>query len=117
MLLDLQKFRPVRAGGMFLVAVGVVGLLFCVGGLLFYYDLTLTEPRFTFLMLVTTSGWHLITGLGIILQKMWGYYLMKLYLYLLLLGIPIGTYIALKSLRYIRDNQIEEFFRGKALSL
>jgi hypothetical protein len=117
MLLDLEKFRPVRAGGIFLATVGVVGLLFCAGGLLFYYDLTLTEPRFTFFMLVITSGCHLITGLGIILQKMWGYYLMKLYLYLLLFAIPIGTYIALKCLRYIRDNQIEEFFRGKALLL
>jgi hypothetical protein len=108
MLLDFNKFRPVRTGGILLITVGVAGLLF-------HFE-HLTDPRFKFFILVTTS-WHLITGLGIILQKMWGYYLLKLYLYVLLLAIPVGTYIAWQSLRYLRDNEIERFFQGKALQL
>src|SRR5688500_4953636 len=101
MLLDLDKFRPVRTGGILLITIGVAGLLF-------HFE-HLTDPRFTSFILVGT-GWHLITGLGIILQRMWGYYLLKLYLYVLLLAIPIGTYIAWQSLRYLRDNEIERFF-------
>lgn len=108
MLLDLDKFRPVRIGGLLLIMIGVAGLLF-------HFE-HLTDPSFRSFILVAT-GWHLITGLGIILQKMWGYYLLKVYLYVLLLAIPIGTYIAWQSLRYLRDNEIERFFQGKALQL
>jgi hypothetical protein len=108
MLLDFNKFRPVRAGGILLTTIGVVGLLF-------HFE-HLTDPRFRTFILVAT-GWHLITGLGIILQRMWGCYLLKFYLYVLLLGFPIGTYIAWQSLRYLRENEIERFFQGKALQL
>ena len=108
MLLDLEKFRPVRRGGVFLITIGVAGLL--------YYFQHLTDPRFrTFI--VVGIGWHLITGLGIVLRKMWGYYLLKFYLYALLLAVPIGTYIAWQSLGYLRDNEIKEFFQRKALQL
>ena len=110
MLLDLDKFRPVRTGGLLLIMTGVAGLLF-------HFE-HLTDPSFSFRsFILVATGWHLITGLGIILQKMWGYYLLKVYLYVLLLAIPIGTYIAWQSLRYLRDNEIERFFQGKALQL
>ena len=108
MLLDFNKFRPVRMSGILLITIGVAGLLF-------HFE-HLTDLRFRSFILVAT-GWHLVTGLGIILQKMWGYYLLKCYLYVLLLAIPIGTYIAWQSLRYLRDNEIEKFFQGKALQL
>jgi hypothetical protein len=108
MLLDFDKFRPVRTGGILLITIGVAGLLL-------HFE-HLTEPRFRSFILVAT-GWHLITGLAIILRKMWGYYLLKLYLYVLLLGVPMGTYIAWQSLRYLRDNEIEKFFQGKALQM
>jgi hypothetical protein len=108
MLLDYDKFRPVRLGGIFLVATGVVGFLF-------YFEY-LTDSRFSWFILVMPA-WHLITGLGVVLQKTWGYYLLKFYLYVLLLAVPIGTYIAWKSLMYIRDHDIENFFGRKVLRL
>ena len=108
MLLEYDKFRPVRTGGIVLVTIGVAGFWF-------HFE-HLTDPQFRWFILVTTS-WHLITGLGVILQKMWGYYLLKFYLYVLLLAIPIGTYIAWKSLTYLRENEIENFFGRKALQL
>jgi hypothetical protein len=108
MLLDYDKFRPVRIGGIVLIMIGVAGFLF-------HFE-RLTDSHFRWFILVTTS-WHLLTGLGVILQKMWGYYLLKFYLYVLLLAIPIGTYVAWKSLGYLRENDIKKFFGGKALQL
>ena len=108
MLLDYDKFRPVRAGGIFLVTIGVAGFLF-------HFE-HLTDSHFRWFILATTA-WHLITGLGVILKKTWGYYLLKFYLYVLLLAIPVGTYIAWKGLMYIRENDIENFFGRKALLL
>jgi hypothetical protein len=105
MLLDYDKFRPVRIGGILLVATGLIGFLF-------YFEY-LTDSRFSWFILVMPA-WHLITGLGVVLQKAWGYYLLKFYLYVLLLAVPIGTYVAWKSLMYIREHDI---FGGKALRL
>jgi hypothetical protein len=48
-------------------------------------------------------------------RRMWGYFLMKLYLHIMLLGFPVGTYLALRALKYLRENQIIEFF-GKGVS-
>jgi hypothetical protein len=56
------------------------------------------------------AGWYLITGIGILSQKRWGYYLFKFFLYILLLGFPIGTLISYKSLSYIRRNNIKELY-------
>lgn len=54
--------------------------------------------------------WHLITGLGILSKKKWGFFLFKLYLYVLYLGVPIGTIISKKFFTYLKDNQIEKYF-------
>jgi hypothetical protein len=56
------------------------------------------------------AGWYLITGIGILSQKRWGYYLFKVFLYVLLLAFPIGTLIAYKSLSYIKRNNIKELY-------
>jgi hypothetical protein len=108
MLLDYDKFRPVQAGGVLLVGLGVVGFLF-------YFEY-LTESRFSWFILVMPA-WHLITGLGVVLQKTWGYYLLKVLFVTLLLAVPVGTYIAWKSLMYIREHNIENFFGWKELQL
>jgi hypothetical protein len=61
------------------------------------------------------SAWHYFMGVGILARRMWGYFLMKLYLHIMLLGFPVGTYLALRALKYLRENQIIEFF-GKGVS-
>jgi hypothetical protein len=59
---------------------------------------------------VLTSGWYLTTGIGILLRRKWGYFLFKFFLYIFLLGFPIGTFIAYKSLKYIKRNDIKTLF-------
>jgi hypothetical protein len=59
--------------------------------------------------------WHLATGLGISLRTSWGFHLLKINLYILMLGVPLGTMLARYLLRYIRENQIREFFGNRSL--
>jgi len=54
------------------------------------------------------------TGLGVLYRTRWGYYLFKLFLYLLLLGFPIGTFISYKALSYMKRHRIETHFRSSA---
>ena len=56
------------------------------------------------------SIWYLITGVGILTRKIWGYYLLKFFLYTLLLVFPIGTIISYKSLKYMEKNNIKALF-------
>ncbi len=56
------------------------------------------------------SLWYLTTGIGILMRTKWGYYLFKFFLYSLLLGFPIGTIIAFKSLSYMKKYNIKQFF-------
>lgn len=65
----------------------------------------------TFIGLI--SSWYLITGLGILLKRRWGYYLFKSFLYLFLFVFPIGTFIAYASLRYMKRNHIKGLFGFK----
>lgn len=104
-MIDYSLFKPVRFAGSFCI-------IFTIFGILFHYN-TLTNPEVdsSFKYFVTiVSIFHLSVGLGILLQKIWGYYLMKLYLFILLLGVPIGTYLALKALLYLKENEIKMFF-------
>lgn len=51
-------------------------------------------------------------GLGLTLRKIWGYYLFVVFLYLSYPGFPIGTLIAYKGLKYIKENDIKSFFNN-----
>jgi len=59
---------------------------------------------------IGTAIWYLITGIGILTRKKWGYYLLKIFLYVLLIAFPIGTLIGYKSLKYMKRNNIQKFF-------
>ena len=59
---------------------------------------------------ITVSLWYLMTGIGILTRKKWGYYLFKSFLYILILAFPIGTIISYKSLAYMKENAIKNFF-------
>lgn len=74
----------------------------------------LSKPYYTieFQLFVLLMGLlHFFVGIGIFYKKKWGYYLFKLYLYLLYLAIPIGTYISLKTLKYIEKYNIRKYFK------
>lgn len=62
------------------------------------------------IFIVAMLALHLAVSIGILSKKRWGFLLFKYYLYLMLLAIPIGTYIAHKSLHYIKDSKVEELY-------
>lgn len=112
MILDDNKFKPIRTFGIILTAAGIFGV--------FALILELNDPRFSMgglTFLVVMSTWHLISGLGILLRKKWGFTLMKFYLYIMYLGVPLGTLLSKKILSYIKENEIELFFTRKGIRL
>ena len=54
---------------------------------------------------------HLVVGGAILSKKHWGLLIFKTYLYLLFLAIPIGTYIASKTLKYIKHNKVNRLYQ------
>jgi hypothetical protein len=104
-MLSDDILRPVKIFGIVLFAIGFVGIIFD-----FSY---LNDPELSTgfkIFGVIISMWHLLGGIGILLKKAWGFYIFKSYLYILFLGIPIGTYIAFKMLDYIKRNNLKEYF-------
>ena len=53
---------------------------------------------------------NVLAAIGMLLHKQWGLILVKAYLYLMLLGIPIGTAIAILLLSYLKRNEVTEYF-------
>jgi hypothetical protein len=103
-------------GERFLKTYGIVLICFSIFGSYPLVSLYFMEDRsdiavhkfVTFFVL--TGVWYLATGIGILLRSKWGYFLFKFFLYILLLGFPIGTFIAYKSLKYIKRNDIKTLF-------
>ena len=110
MILDYKYFRPVKVAGIFfIIASAVCGIL---------YLSVLNDPRMDLsfhIFILVNFYWHLLTGIGILQQKIWGFYLLKIYVYFLTLGFPIGTYYGVKSLRYLREKSIKNFFAKQAI--
>lgn len=112
MTLDYKYFRPIRVAGTFFVICGAL----CV---LMYLSL-LKDPEFVTpfrIFILVNIFWYLFMGLGILFQKIWGYYLLKIFIYLMVLSFPIGTYFGVKSLRYIREHDIKSFFASQAIDI
>jgi hypothetical protein len=104
-MLNNDILRPVKIFGSILFIIGFIGIIF---------DFTyLNDPELSTgfkIFGVVVSMWHLLGGIGVLLKKAWGFYIFKSYLYILILGIPIGTYIAFKMLGYIKRNNLKEYF-------
>lgn len=56
---------------------------------------------------------HAFVGFAILSRKAWGLVVFKCYLYVLFVAIPVGTYIAYKTLQYIERNSIVDFYNGE----
>ncbi len=108
MILDYKKFKPIKTFGVILTAAGMFGISLLLSEL---NASTLNMPAIYFLLIM--SIWHIVSGIGILLRKRWGFHLMKLYLYFMYLGIPIGTLLSKRIFAYINENDIELFFKGK----
>jgi hypothetical protein len=67
-------------------------------------------PGFHIFSGMGVSLYYMLTAVGLFWRKRWGYYLFKLFLYLLLLGFPIGTIISYKSMSYMRQSNVKSLF-------
>ena len=92
----------------------LIGLF--VGCLYTLYAISTIEssPAFMGYFGTAITLWYFVTGIGILKRKIWGYYLLKSFLYLLLLSFPIGTFISYKSLKFMKKNSIRKEFSTAA---
>ena len=110
MIRDYKDFKPVKTGGQISIFLGVF--------ILFFHFMLIQETESFFDIFAWVNiCWYLLMGIGVLQQRIWGYYMLKSYLYVLAIGFPIGTYIGLKSLKYIKEKSIIDFFVGKTLDL
>lgn len=102
-------------------AFGSVLLVLSIAGAVFFFFITTPAPffsptspsfseRFLFYFTLVELAFFLVTGLGVVLLKRWGYFLLKVFLYLLFLTFPIGTAISYVTLRYMKKHQIKTYF-------
>lgn len=108
MILDYKKYLPIKITGYFFIFFSLFGIVF--------FRAALMEPGFRIFLTVTIT-WYFLIGLGLILRKIWGYYLFVGFLYLSYPAAPIGTFIAYKGLKYIKENEIKSFFNKHSLQI
>jgi hypothetical protein len=105
-MLELRIFRPIRNLGLSLVILGAIGLLIHVA--------LLADPQYTAgfqVFVVAVSMFYLIIGWNIASRNRWGFRSLKLILYLLYPGYPLGYYFAKRTFKYIDHYDIEKCFR------
>ena len=101
--------RFIKVYGSIIIVMGI-GCIYT----LFVSSYNNKQPIYNNVFVITITAWYLITGIGIISMQKWGYYLFKLFLYVLFLAFPIGTIISFKSLKYMKSNDIKNhFFNNK----
>ena len=103
---QVDILKPIRIFGYFIAGLGFLGLIihFAASG----------DPRYTLdfeILVLVVSILHIFAGVGVILKTRWGFYAFKIFLYSLYFMVPIGTYVAIKTLKYIRTHKIERFFK------
>ena len=112
MIRNYKDYKPIRIAGQIFIFLGLF-ILF-----LAFFQLKESEEEYFFQIFAWVNiCWYLFMGLGLLQQKIWGYYLLKIYLYLMAIGFPIGTYIGLNSLKYLKEKNIKEFFETKSIEL
>ena len=102
---DSHLFKPIRNFSLLILAVGAFGLLN-----FFLYDSGLDIPSIFKVLIVAISFFHLFIGFNIITRNKLGFGSLKLYLYLMYPGFPLGYYYAKRTFEYIKSNNIERFF-------
>jgi hypothetical protein len=96
-------YQPLRYFAYFFIAIALLGFVTLVFGL---SDVKYLAVVWAFV--ASVSIFHLGLGFGVLFRKRWGFRMFKGYLYLLYVGFPVGTYIAHETLKYIKENRIEE---------
>src|SRR5438132_2853089 len=111
-----DDIKPIRIFGMVLLVLDLIGVV--LFGNLFFLDKN--SPLYVFGAEGQSHGplyfwagsviFYFLIGIGVVYPTRWGYFLLKCFLYLLLLGFPIGTYISYKTLSYMKHHQIKRHF-------
>ena len=106
-MFDYDRLKPIKTSGRLFIFIGAGWAVFAIveifiesRGLFYVYSEAIV------------SFFHIVTGIGIINKKIWGYYLFKSYLYILIIFCPIGTYISFKTFKYIKKYKIKSYFQG-----
>jgi hypothetical protein len=114
MFVPHNELRPIKIFGVVLIIFTFVGTLFFFSpaspGFFFGFFEEMSKSRGALYFLLGTLVFYFLTGLGVVLQKKWGYLLFKLFLYLLFLAFPIGTIISYMTLSYMKRHQIKRYF-------
>ena len=103
---QVDILKPIRIFGYFIAGLGFVGLI--------VHFAALGDPRYTLdfeILVLVVSFLHIFAGIGVILKTRWGFYALKIFLYSLYFMVPISTYVAIKTLKYIKTHNIEKYFR------
>ena len=108
-MLDYNLFKPIRNLGLLLIAIGAAGSLCFIA---FYNDHEIYLGGKIFVLMA--SIFHLFMGYNILSRNKLGFKCLKIYLYLLYPGFPLGYFYAKRSFKYIEANNIKDFF-GKSI--
>ncbi len=67
-------------------------------------------PQWMVYFFAANAAFYFMASLGLLTRMLLGYYLLQVFLYVLLLSFPIGTLIAVRTLRYMKRNSIRSLF-------
>ena len=110
-MLDLEAFKPIRNLGISLAILGIILFLTHIA--------LLGEPQYAIgfrVFVVAVSVFYIVIGWNIASRNSWGFRSLKLFLYLLYPGFPLGYYFAKRAFKYIDHYNIDRYFR-KSISL
>jgi hypothetical protein len=103
--------KSVKEARRFIKILGYVFILMAMGCLYnIYVDIKYFSGNQVYFCTIT-GLWYLLTGICLLTRKIAGYYSLKLVLYVLLIGFPIGTIISYKLLKYIKKHNVKNHFK------
>ena len=103
-----SKIRPIVIFGYVLIILSIVGISF-----FYWVSLQVELKPSDMYFIISMAFGYIVTGLGVIKLTKWGYYLFKIFLYLLFICFPIGTFVSYKTLKYMNKNNVKAYFFTK----
>lgn len=119
----MEPLRAIRFIGLSLVGFAVLVVLMFLDPIFldakspFYAFAGRREIQPQLYFWAASVAFYLVLGVGVLLRARWAYWLLKGFLYLLLLGFPIGTWISFKLLAYMKRSDLKQYFGTRILTL
>ena len=57
------------------------------------------------------SIWFFVSSIGVFMEKRWGLILLKVNLSIIFFAFPVGTFLSVRTTRYIEKKDIKRFFK------